>query len=178
MSSGVEEAKYILQKKLNKVYYDMYLDRLKERATIDAKSERWEDSKNNNINKGMTWQAERSPNLVQSDNNRFMTKVQFAKKVDKSPQEDTFYDFKYEAPTFGGVEKKEQKEDEFERREQKFMLGTSHTSNKTESTYQNMKQEENIASQKSKIVRKVPNQSVKQSSISNSVNSTEEYVFE
>ncbi len=29
MSSGVEEAKYILQKKLNKVYYDMYLDRLK-----------------------------------------------------------------------------------------------------------------------------------------------------
>ena len=64
LTSGVQDAKYILQKKLNKVYYDMYLDRLKERGTPDAKSERWEDAKNNNINKGMTWQGERSPNMA------------------------------------------------------------------------------------------------------------------
>jgi hypothetical protein len=42
----------------------MYLDRLKERGTPDTKSERWEDAKNNNINKGMTWQGERSPNMA------------------------------------------------------------------------------------------------------------------
>jgi hypothetical protein len=32
----------------------------------ESKSERWEDAKNNNMNKGMTWQAERSPNLADS----------------------------------------------------------------------------------------------------------------
>ena len=61
LSSNVGEAKYILQKKLNKVYYDMFLERLKERGMPETKSERWDDSKNNNMNKGMTWQAERSP---------------------------------------------------------------------------------------------------------------------
>ena len=29
VSNNLEECKYILQKKLNKVYYDMYLERLK-----------------------------------------------------------------------------------------------------------------------------------------------------
>ena len=43
-------------------------------------------------------------------------------------QEDTFYEFKYDAPTFGGMQNKEP-------REEKVMLGTSHTSNKTESIY-------------------------------------------
>lgn len=97
----------------------------------ESKSERWEDAKNNNMNKGMTWQAERSPNLADSQNNRFLTKFQFAKKVDKSPSEDTFTDFKYEAPTFGGGKKEIVSEDPFERKDQKLMLGTSHTSNKT-----------------------------------------------
>ena len=31
LSGDVEECKYILGKKLNRVYYDMFLDRLKER---------------------------------------------------------------------------------------------------------------------------------------------------
>ena len=61
LSSNIAEAKYILQKKLNKVYYDMFLDRLKERGIGETKSERWDDSKNNNMNKGATWQAERAP---------------------------------------------------------------------------------------------------------------------
>lgn len=64
LSSNIDEAKYILQKKLNKVYYDMFLERLKERGQNDTKSEKWDDSRNNNMNKGMTWQAERSPNYV------------------------------------------------------------------------------------------------------------------
>jgi hypothetical protein len=50
----------------------MFIDRLKER-TPETRSERWEDSKNGNMNKGMTWQAERSPNI--SEDNRFLTKV-------------------------------------------------------------------------------------------------------
>lgn len=65
LSTNINEAKYILQKKLNKVYYDMFLERLKERGMPETKSERWDDSKNNNMNKGMTWQAERSPNYAE-----------------------------------------------------------------------------------------------------------------
>ena len=41
----------------------MFLERLKERQP-EARSERWDDSKNNKMNKGMTWQAERSPNYT------------------------------------------------------------------------------------------------------------------
>lgn len=84
----------------------MFLERLKERQP-DTKSERWDDSKNSKMNKGMTWQAERSPNYTEPENNKFLTKFQFAKKVDKPPQEDTFYEFKYDAPTFGGMENSE-----------------------------------------------------------------------
>jgi len=73
LNTNVNEAKYILQKKVNKVYYDMFLERLKERVP-EIKSERWDEPKNNNANKGMTWQAERSPNYTEPENNRFLTK--------------------------------------------------------------------------------------------------------
>lgn len=43
----------------------MFLDRLKERSTPEIKTEKWDDNKNNNFNKGMTWQAERSANLIE-----------------------------------------------------------------------------------------------------------------
>lgn len=56
LNCNIDECKYILQKKLNKVYYDMFLDRLKERGP-EVKMEKWDDAKNNNLNKGMTWQA-------------------------------------------------------------------------------------------------------------------------
>jgi hypothetical protein len=108
----------------------MFLDRLKERGTPEIKQEKWDDSKNNNINKGMTWQAERSPNLFESGYDKNLTKVEFSKKVERVPQEDTMYDFKFEAPTFGGaIEKRE------ENKGKGIMLGTSHTSNETYSSY-------------------------------------------
>ena len=87
----------------------MFLDRLRERGTPELRQEKWDDSKNNNINKGMTWQAERSPNLLESDYDKNLTKVEFSKKVERVPQEDIMYDFKFEAPTFGGaIEKREE----------------------------------------------------------------------
>jgi hypothetical protein len=55
--------------------------------------------------------------------------VEFSKKAERAPQEDTMYDFKFEAPTFGGVEKRE------ENKSKGVMLGTSHTSNETYSSY-------------------------------------------
>ena len=126
LSTNLEQCKYFLQKKLNKVYYDMFAERLKEKTHSESKQERWDDQKNNNVNKGMTWQAQKSPNFVQN-NDRFLTKVQFAKKVEKNfYQEDI--DFKYEAPTFGGFQKKESIQ-------KGVMLGTSHTSNETYSSY-------------------------------------------
>lgn len=87
----------------------MFLDRLRERGTPEVRQEKWDDSKNNNLNKGMTWQAERSPNLVEPGYDKNLTKVEFTKKTsERPPQEDTMYDFKFEAPTFGGaVEKRE-----------------------------------------------------------------------
>ena len=56
MSTNANEAKYILQKKLNKVYYDMFLERLRERQP-ETRSERWDDSRNKKMNQGATWQA-------------------------------------------------------------------------------------------------------------------------
>lgn len=76
----------------------MFLDRLKDRNS--EPKERWDDSRNNNLNKGMTWQPDRAANPVQNERN--MTKVEFSKKQQRSVQEDTMYDFKFEAPTFGG----------------------------------------------------------------------------
>jgi hypothetical protein len=130
LNCNIDECKYILQKKLNKVYYDMFLDRLRERAP-EAKQEKWDDNKNSNFNKGMTWQAERSPNLADPGYDKNLTKVEFSKKKsEKIPQEDTMYDFKFEAPTFGGgMEKKE------EGKSKGIMMGTSHTSNETYSSY-------------------------------------------
>jgi hypothetical protein len=58
----------------------MFLDRLRERSTVEIK-EKWDDSKNNNMNKGMTWQAERSANLVEPGYDKNLTKVEFSKKV-------------------------------------------------------------------------------------------------
>lgn len=75
LSSNTEECKHILQKRLNKVYYDMFLDRLRERSAPELRSEKWEDNKNTAVNKGLTWQAERSPNIVESVNDRFLTKI-------------------------------------------------------------------------------------------------------
>lgn len=69
-----------MQKKINKVYYDMFLERLRERVTPEVKQEKWDDSKNNNVNKGMTWQAERSPNLVEPGYDKNLTKVEFSKR--------------------------------------------------------------------------------------------------
>lgn len=62
LACDVEECKYILSRKLNKVYYDMFLDRLKDRNS--EPKERWDDSRNNNLNKGMTWQPDRANNPV------------------------------------------------------------------------------------------------------------------
>ena len=78
MSCDVEECKYILGKKLNRVYYDMFLDRLRERSGEDRQGRRWDDQ-NANINKGATWQADRSPYMADPPNDRFMTKVEFGR---------------------------------------------------------------------------------------------------
>jgi hypothetical protein len=60
----------------------MFLDRLRERSAPEPpRQEKWEDNKNPNLNKGLTWQAERSPALSEPPNDRFLTKVEFAKKV-------------------------------------------------------------------------------------------------
>ena len=40
----------------------MFLERLRERTSTESKIEKWGDDKN--VNKGMTWQAEKSPNMV------------------------------------------------------------------------------------------------------------------
>lgn len=117
----------------------------------------------------MTWQAERSPNYAEPENNKFLTKFQFAKKVERPPpQEDTLYDFKYDAPTFGGFQKKQHKED-------KIMLGTSHTSNKTESISEVGRQDDSLVHIASKHAKKA--QSYKPSALSIS-NSIEEYPIE
>lgn len=56
VSNDLEECKYILQKKLNKVYYDMFLERLKEK--IGNESDPMIQQNDKNYNKGnMTWQA-------------------------------------------------------------------------------------------------------------------------
>jgi hypothetical protein len=60
----------------------MFLDRLRERSAPEpSKHEKWEDNKNPNLNKGLTWQADRSPALSEPPNDRFLTKVEFARKV-------------------------------------------------------------------------------------------------
>jgi hypothetical protein len=54
VSNDLEECKYILQKKINKVYYDMFLERLKERVVPESNQMLQQNDKN----KGhMTWQA-------------------------------------------------------------------------------------------------------------------------
>lgn len=59
VSGNLEECKYILQKKLNKVYYDMFLERLKEK--IGTENNLMVQQNDKNYNKGnMTWQAERT----------------------------------------------------------------------------------------------------------------------
>lgn len=50
LHTDLEECKRVLVKKLNKVYYDMFLNQLKDRS-----NERWEDNKN----KGLSFQVER-----------------------------------------------------------------------------------------------------------------------
>ena len=124
LSGDVEECKYILGKKLNRVYYDMFLDRLRERNG-EKDTNKWEE-KNGNINKGATWQAERSPNMVESANDRFMTKVEFGRKVEKTAEEE---DFTYEAPTFGGLVEQPPKS-------KGVMMGTSHSTHHTHSSYE------------------------------------------
>jgi hypothetical protein len=56
----------------------MFLDRLRERSAPEVRevrTEKWEDNKNIAVNKGLTWQAERSPNIIESVNDRFLTKI-------------------------------------------------------------------------------------------------------
>jgi hypothetical protein len=53
----------------------MFLDRLRERSAPETRSDKWEDNKNAAVNKGLTWQAERSPNIIESVNDRFLTKI-------------------------------------------------------------------------------------------------------
>ena len=55
ISNDIEQCKQILQKKLNKVYYDMFLERLKEKNNLEKSENLWDNDKN--FNKGMTWQA-------------------------------------------------------------------------------------------------------------------------
>lgn len=61
VSNDLEECKYILQKKLNKVYYDMFLERLRERVNGEGGQVGKEviiGNDKNYYNKGnMTWQA-------------------------------------------------------------------------------------------------------------------------
>lgn len=54
----------------------MFNDRLKEKIVPQNK---WDDQRNNHFNKGMTWQAEKSEKYIEN-NDKFMTKFQFAKK--------------------------------------------------------------------------------------------------
>lgn len=101
-----------------------------------------------------------------------MTKFQFAKKVDKSPSEDTFTDFKYEAPTFGG--KKEMvSEDPFERRDQKVMMGTSHTSNKTQ-TFSEYPKAQLSDPPSTKIIKR-GTESCRSSATANSINKVDDF---
>lgn len=72
MANDLEECKGILAKKLNKVYFDMFIQRLKEKTGTDKGNDRWDDRPN--INKGMTWQAERTNMMVESDK-QALTKV-------------------------------------------------------------------------------------------------------
>ncbi len=79
-SNNLEDCKHILQKKLNKVYFDMFLERLKEKMGTDANPMIQQNDKN--YNKGnMTWQAERTSLPVEPVDKQSMTKVEFGRKV-------------------------------------------------------------------------------------------------
>lgn len=54
MANDVEECKMILNKKLSKVYYEMFMERLRDRMGMD-KPETWDEKAK--LKKGMTWQA-------------------------------------------------------------------------------------------------------------------------
>lgn len=54
-NTDVEECKRVLVKRLNKVYYDMYNERLREKPV-----DRWEDNKN----QAASYQVERSPTFA------------------------------------------------------------------------------------------------------------------
>lgn len=54
-NTDAEECKRVLIKKLNKVYYDMYNERLRDKPT-----DRWEDNKN----QAASYQVERSPTFA------------------------------------------------------------------------------------------------------------------
>lgn len=78
VSNDLEECKYILQKKLNKVYYDMFLERLREKVNVEGQmgKELVTGNDKNYYNKGnMTWQAERSSLPVETIDKQSLTKV-------------------------------------------------------------------------------------------------------
>ena len=54
IANELEECKHILSKKLKKVYYDMFMDRLREK-TGNEKTEIFDEK--TRLKKGMTWQA-------------------------------------------------------------------------------------------------------------------------
>ncbi len=74
VSNDLEECKSILAKKINKVYYDMFLERLKEKIGIENNLMVKQNDKN--YNKGnMTWQAERVSLPVETVDKQSLTKV-------------------------------------------------------------------------------------------------------
>ena len=78
----MEECKRIIQRKLNKVYYDMFLEKLKEKAGPESRFDRWEDKEKSHgpsqNKKGMTWQAD--PQKPFEADKQFLTKVEFSKR--------------------------------------------------------------------------------------------------
>lgn len=54
MANELEDCKIILSKKLNKVYYDMFMERLREKMGVE-KPDLWDEK--TKLKKGMTWQA-------------------------------------------------------------------------------------------------------------------------
>lgn len=87
IANDLEECKTILNKKLNKVYYDMFIERLREKVGGE-KADTWDI--NQKVKKGMTWQAERSAPLADPIEKQAMTKVEFGNRKNFNETEEDF----------------------------------------------------------------------------------------
>lgn len=81
LSNDIEQCKSILNKKLNKVYYDMFLERLNNKV-IASNDSNWEQV--TQINKGMTWQAPERPIVYDPVEKQSATKIEFGKGKKKN----------------------------------------------------------------------------------------------